>query len=501
MNFFVDKFGGITSKEDLKKVVLKCRIVILHNVYRPAMDHKSSGNKKDISQLIERYENMLDGRAQLFFDSYEFEDIADHYIDKGLLGEAMGSMDLAFKQYPFSANFLIKKGQILTILERLSEAEKILEKAESLEPSNPDLHIAKGSILSKRRKHQLALKHFQKAQILSENEMDVFPFIAFEYQCLGKFKDAIKYLSSFLAEEPEDDIAIFNIAYCFERSDAFNDAIDFFKNLIEKAPYCEIIWYQLGLFHNKTKDYKQAVWALDYAITIDECFTAGYHEKARSLSHLGKTKEAIETYMLTFAFEEPTGFTYLKIGLCYKELMQYKQAIRYLTKACHEDPQLSEAWLEIGLCYDASGASEEGLHYIKKALNLNPDDLEYLYIQTKTYKKIGLYAEADLGYQKLIELGCDSPALWMEYAQLMRDLNETKDAISLLRQGLQKNKNHVNLLFRLGAYLFLEGQEEQASKYLQKANAIQPDSKSDLFEHIPDLEKNISFKKLLKTNE
>jgi len=440
---------------------------------------------------------MLNNNTQSFFDSHEFEDIADHYIEKGLLGEAMGSMEMAFKQYPFSANFLIKKAQILTILERLPEAETALDIAETLEPSNPDLHIAKGSILSKKRKHQKALKHFHKAQNLSENPIDVYPFIAFEYQCLGRFQDAIKYLDVFLNNEPEDDIAIFNIAYCFERLDAYNDAIEFFKNLIEKSPYCEITWYQLGLFYNKIKDFKQAIVALDYAILIDECFTAGYHEKARSLTQLGKTKEAINTYLLTFAFENATGYTYLKIGLCYKELSSYKQAIRYFTKACHEDPQLSEAWMEIGLCYEATGSIEEALHNIKKAVNLSPDDLEYLYIQTKIHYKTGLYHEAELGYKKLMKLGCESPTIWMEYAHLMKKIKETKEAISLLKKGLKQNKNHSELLVRLGAYLFLDGQEDLARKYLRLANKINPEINIELYKHIPALENSDAFKKLL----
>jgi len=459
------------------------------------MSQKSGENK--IIKLISRYENMLKNNTQSFFDSHEFEDIADHYIEKGLLGEAMGSMEMAFKQYPFSANFLIKKAQILTILERLPEAETALDIAETLEPSNPDLHIAKGSILSKKRKHQEALKHFHEAQNLSENPIDVYPFIAFEYQCLGRFQDAIKYLDVFLNNEPEDDIAIFNIAYCFERLDAYNDAIDFFKNLIEKSPYCEITWYQLGLFYNKIKDFKQAIIALDYAILIDECFTAGYHEKARSLTQLGKTKEAINTYLLTFAFENATGYTYLKIGLCYKELSSYKQAIRYFTKACHEDPQLSEAWMEIGLCYEATGSIEEALHNIKKAVNLSPDDLEYLYIQTKIHYKTGLFHEAELGYKKLMKLGCESPTIWMEYAHLMKKIRETKEAISLLKKGLKQNKNHSELLVRLGAYLFLDGQEDLARKYLRMANTINPEINIELYKHIPALENNDAFKKLL----
>ncbi len=458
------------------------------------MSQESHKDQNKISALIERYEKMLEGEFQSFFDSYEFEDIVEHYIDNGQLGEAMTSMDIAYEQYPFSANFLVKKAQILTILERLNEAEKALELAQTLEPSNVDLHIAKGSILSKRKKHHKALKYFHKAQSLSDEPIDVYPFIAFEYQCLGKFQDAIKYLSDFLNTEPEDDIAIFNIAYCYERLDAYQQAISFFNNLIDQAPYCEIAWYQLGLFYNKNKDYKRAVWALDYALLIDECFTAAYHEKARSLTQLGEIEEAIKTYLLTFAFEEATGYTYLKIGLCYKDLSKFKQAIRYFTKASHQDPQLSEAWMEIGLCFDALGSVEEALYNIKKALSLNPDDLEYLYIQTGIFTKTRLYAEADLGYQKLIELGCDAPAIWIEYAALVFTQNEYTDAINLLKQGLIANKDHIDLLLNLVAYSYYSKELVAARTYLDKALTLETESLEKLYKLFPDLRDNNDFK-------
>ena len=458
------------------------------------MKQESHRDQNKISALIERYEKMLEGEFQSFFDSYEFEDIVEYYIDNGQMGEAMVSMDVAYEQYPFSANFLIKKAQILTILERLNEAGKALEIAQALEPSNVDLHIAKGSILSKKKKHHKALKCFHKAQSLSDEPIEVYPFIAFEYQCLGKFQDAIKFLSEFLLTDPEDDIAIFNIAYCFERLDAYDGAITFFTNLIDQAPYCEIAWYQLGLFYNKSKNYKKAVWALNYALLIDECFTAAYHEKARSLTQLGEIQEAINTYLLTFSFEEATGYTYLKIGLCYKDLSKFKQAIRYFTKASHQDPQLSEAWMEIGLCYDALGSSEEALYNIKKALNLNPNDLEYIYIQTSIFKKTGLYAEADLAYQKLIELGCDAPTIWIEYANLVYSQDETKDAINLLKQGLIVNKDHIDLLLYLVGYSFYTKEFKTASSTLKKALYIDTKSLEKLYTLFPDLENNEDFK-------
>ena len=77
--------------------------------------------------------------------------------------------------------------------------------------------------------------------------------------------------------------------------------------------------------------------------------------------------------------------------------------------------------MEIGICYDQLNATNEGLYYIQKAVNLNPNDLEYLYIQTNMYKKVGLYDEAKIGYERLIELGYKSAKIWLEYSDLIKN--------------------------------------------------------------------------------
>ena len=85
----------------------------------------------------------------------------------------------------------------------------------------------------------------------------------------------------------------------------------------------------------------------------------------------------------------------------------------------------------------------------------------------------------------------------MEYAHLMKKLNEIKKAITILKRGLKQNKKHSELLARLGSYFFLDGQKDLAHKYLCKANSINPKIKNDLFKHIPALMNNDTFKKLL----
>ena len=65
------------------------------------------------------------------------------------------------------------------------------------------------------------------------------------------------------------------------------------------------------------------------------------------------------------------------------------------------------------------------------------------------------------------------------------------------KKRVKQNKKHSELLARLGAYLFLDGQEDLAHKYLLMANSINPEIKTDLFKHIPALKNNDTFTKLL----
>ena len=45
---------------------------------------------------------------------------------------------------------------------------------------------------------------------------DVWPLIAIEYQMLGNYELSCKYLKLTLEENPEDEIAIYNIALCYD---------------------------------------------------------------------------------------------------------------------------------------------------------------------------------------------------------------------------------------------------------------------------------------------
>ena len=60
--------------------------------------------------------------------------------------------------------------------------------------------------------------------------------------------------------------------------------------------------------------------------------------------------------------------------------------------------------MEIAICNDKLNFLDESIYYVKKAISLNPDDTNYILIQTKILVRANLYSEAILGFEKLIKL-------------------------------------------------------------------------------------------------
>ncbi|MCE3279110.1 MAG: tetratricopeptide repeat protein [Bacteroidetes bacterium] len=93
---------------------------------------------KHILQLVDRYEEMVLNNKHYFFDSEQFEDIIDYYIDKNNPKKSLQVIEFAIGQYPFSTVFFLRKAQILAATNQSQKALEILSFVESMEPSNAE---------------------------------------------------------------------------------------------------------------------------------------------------------------------------------------------------------------------------------------------------------------------------------------------------------------------------------------------------------------------------
>ena len=65
--------------------------------------HEEEEEARDIQELMQRYQNLILGRANAYIEEDDFEKIIEHLDEKDEVAEAIEAANLALNQYPFSA--------------------------------------------------------------------------------------------------------------------------------------------------------------------------------------------------------------------------------------------------------------------------------------------------------------------------------------------------------------------------------------------------------------
>ncbi|MBS9766891.1 MAG: tetratricopeptide repeat protein [Flavobacteriaceae bacterium] len=321
---------------------------------------------------LSRFESMLRTNSVYFFDSSEFEEIIQHYIDTGKFSRAKKAISLGLQQYPNLISLKLLNAELLILENHIERAFGILTELQHIEPKNEEIYYLLAQIFSKRENHQQAIDLLLKANAICEEEdFDILLMLGMEYLFVEQFQSARIQFKKCLAIENDDYSILYNIIYCYEMEKLYEDAIVFLQKYIDEDPYNEVAWHQLGRQFFTLKRYKEALEAFDYSVLIDEHFVGGYLEKAKTLEELHRYKEAIENYKTSISLDDPTAFAYYRIASCYKQLDELNLAILYYGKAIYEDPSLEKAWLAIISIYSSQNKLEEALDTASKAIDSN----------------------------------------------------------------------------------------------------------------------------------
>jgi tetratricopeptide (TPR) repeat protein len=418
---------------------------------------------------ISKFESMLKTNSVFFFDATAFENITHHYMDNGKMALAQKALKLGLEQHPSSVVLQLVKVELLVFDNKLKKAENLLQKLIEIEPSNEEIFIQKANILSKRDKHFEAIEALEMALNYTDNQEDIYALMGMEFLYLDEFEAARLNFAKCLEVDYEDYSSLYNVVYCFEMLQQHDKAINYLKNYIDKDPYSEVAWHQIGRQYFALENYEEALRAFDYAVVIDEYFLGGYLEKAKTLEQLKRYQEAIENYLITLKLADATSFTYLHIGACYEAMGNAKMALKFYDNTVHEDPLLDKGWLAITDLNFIEGNYEKALSSINKALRIDDKNSLYWRKYSQVTLKLNLFEEACLGFKKCIELQDDVLDIWLGYADILVFLGENKEALSLLNDAKKLHKKSVEISYRIACLQFLFKNEMEAFKIFNKA--------------------------------
>ena len=205
-----------------------------------------SHEEEENSLSLSKFESMLKTNKVFFFDSEEFEDIILHYMDTGRLNLAKKALKLGLEQHPKSTGLKLVQVEMLVYEDKLDIAEKLLNELYAIEPTNEEIYIQKANIHSKRDEHEKAISYLEIALKYTDDYADVYSMIGMEYLFMDNLEMAKENFIKCLDEDTEDYSALYNVVYCFDFLDQNEEAIVYLNRFIDKNPYSEVAWHQLG---------------------------------------------------------------------------------------------------------------------------------------------------------------------------------------------------------------------------------------------------------------
>lgn len=449
---------------------------------------------------LEKFESMLKTNSVYFFDSTEFEEIINHYLNSGKSSLAKKAIELGLKQHPSSISLKLAFVEMLIFEEKFDKASSMLNELEEIEPSNDQIYLQKAALFSKKDMHKEAITELNKALLFAEDEVDILSMIGMEYLYLDEYETARLNFAKCLDVEYDDYSSLYNVIYCFDMEQRHHEAVDYLKDYIDKEPFCEIAWHQLGRQYYILEKFQDAVKAFDYSIVIDDQFVGAYIEKAKALEEVQRFDEAIANYLMAIELEDGTPFIYLRLGMCYERIADKKQALKYYNLTVKEDPLLAKGWLALTNLYVTQKNYNKALLFINKALSIDSENTMYWSRFAEINLKLNLFEEAAKAFEKCVKFEDYRLDIFVGLIDLLYYIGDFEKALSYARKAKSLYKDFAEIEYRLSGLYFIVENEAKGVLYLKNALQLDYEYYKVMEDLYPSVYGKAVVKELLKEN-
>ena len=276
-------------------------------------------------------------------------------------------------------------------------AEDIVKKSLKLATNNhPDSQKLLGAIdYYHSGRNAMNNKQFNKAITEFRESIHLEPFFINAYYELGRLhlrlsnlqeaKDVVEEALKLADDYPpiqrlSDAIELYNAGLNFLNGRQYNDAIDKFKETVDREPTFTEAHYSLGCAYFQSEAFESAGRSAKDTLELNTD-----HQSARAL--LDDIKKAYYTQ----------GLDCITYGM-------YADAIELLQKACALDPNDQEVWANLGRAYYLTDEYVNAANCYQKVTNLDPKDKNAYSNLGNAYFRIGKYANAIAPLQKACAL-------------------------------------------------------------------------------------------------
>lgn len=427
---------------------------------------KNQEERKRKLKSVEKFEKMLENEADLFFDIDVFEEIGEYYFENSDFEKAIILCNYALSLFPGNELMTLLKGHALLMMGKISEAKDLVFLFNGQSVISIDVLLLKAAIHSRLKEHKKAvicyLSVLEKASPTLKIEVSFD--LVMEYQLVNDYTNAIKLLKGMLIEYPDNEAAQFELAFCLDKEQKIDDAIDLFSDFVDSQPYSYTGWFNLGNFLLKSNRIDDALEAYELSCAIKTDYVPSIINCAMIKIINKEYGTAIQLFKEVLSIEKDNDFVLCAIAEAYEVIGEYRQSIHYYEKAVEVNPFSVDGLLGLAFIYREKEKLSKALTYVTRAWELDKQYEGAVLLLAQIKMDIGDGFEAE---DLLVDFLSDNPDSLYGILELadyyFYYLDDIILAFEVLDDGVfgKIDEKHV-LVTRKATYLHIAGQHQSA---------------------------------------
>ncbi len=255
----------------------------------------------------------------------------------------------------------------------------------------------------------------------------------------------------------------------------FDESLPPIRRAVDREPGNAHFWTHLGARCEDLGKHKEALEALDEALSIDERFVEALDLRARIFEGMGKRSEAVAAYRLAVSRVGDSAELWSNMGylLC-DDPGHLEEAENALERALALRPDLARTYIVLGKLRDRRGDVEGAVAAARKAVELQPTEADFHRALGCALWKANHLQEAIPEYRRAIFLDAGFADARNELGVVLRDAGDRTGALEVLREAVRLHPKHADLRNSLGELYYQSGDNDRAIEQIREAIIQRP---------------------------
>ena len=434
------------------------------------MGRKNSPSaKKELTEIIQRYEAAKAEKRQLYLDGDQLADIADWYATERKFNDAQEVINYGLQLHPGNTGLLIEQAFLYLDTQKLSKAKEV---ANSItETYDSEVKMLKAELLLNEGK----LEEAQQLINTIEDTDDLASIIeiVYLYMDMGYPEAAKEWIEKGQDQYGEEEDFIVLQADYLGATQHMKEAIECFDKLIDIAPYNPSYWMGLAKCYFMSEDINKTIETCDFALAADDKYGEAYAYKAHSFFYLNNPDSAIENYEKAIEYKAiPPELGYMFMGMSYATKEDWEKT----EECCNQVIRIFEENGDSGsiLLIDTyttkanavakMGRYKEADQLCKKAKEINPDEGLIFLTEGKVYLEEDIEKKATQAFKKAAKTST-GPEMWYMIGTAYSEHNYMYEAKENYEKAYKINPKYEDLPERLSVISIMTDDLDGFLKY------------------------------------